>query len=126
MPAPGRPTHRYGHVAAWIRLQVPPPPAPLVLMGKVPPPPGPPLDLLEPEPVSTDPRKRIYAMERPWGEGVVRLKWDSDAPELLEAEYRIRERRLLAPEEVRSFWAEVKRLVGELGPLPVNGADPRP
>lgn len=125
MPAPTRATHRFGHAVAWIRLRVPPPPAPVVLMGS-PPPPGPPLDLLEPDPVLTDPRKRVYSWERPWGDGVVRLKWDADTPELLEAEYRIQERRLLASSEVRSFWAEVKRLVAELGPLPVEGADPRP
>jgi hypothetical protein len=114
-------------VAAWIRLRVPPPPAPMVLLGPTPPP-VPPLDLLEPNPVPTDPRRRIYSFEeeRPGG-WVLRLVWDSDEPEFLEAEYRapLYGRRLPRP-EVPGFWAAVKEKTGGLGPLAVDGADPRP
>lgn len=116
---------RYGHVAAWIRLRVPEPAPVVVLMGK-PPPPGPPLELLQPDPVMTDPRKRIYSFEEEWGSGLIRMKWDADMPEVLEAEYRMTERRRVPPQEVRSFWAEVKKHTSELGPLPVDGADPVP
>jgi hypothetical protein len=99
----------------------------MMLTGGPPPPPAPPLDLLEPNPVPTDPRKRVYAYEEDRGGWVLRLVWDADDPELLEAEYRapIYGARL-APSEVPGFWAEVKRLVAPLGPLPVDGADPRP
>jgi hypothetical protein len=123
-PPPGR--RRPGHVAAWIRLKLPAQAEPTLLLGGSPPPPSPPLALLEPEPVSTDPRKRIYAWEGPWSEGTLRLKWDADYADVLEAEYRVHERRPLRPEEVRAFWAEVKGKVAELGPLPVDDADPRP
>lgn len=122
-PASGR---RFGHAVAWIRLRLPEPPPQTVLMGKLPPPPMPPLDILQPEPVPTDPRKRIYVWEESWTGGLLRLRWDADALDLLEAEWRREDRRRPAPEEVRAFWAEVKRLVAELGPLPVEGADPRP
>lgn len=123
-PPPGR--RRPGHVAAWIRLKLPPTGEATVLLGSLPPPPSPPLALLVPEPVSTDPRKRIYAWEGPWAEGTLRLKWDADYEDVLEAEYRVSDRRPLRAEEVRAFWAEVKSKVAELGPLPVDDADPRP
>ena len=125
MPSP-RSARRFGHVAAWIRLRLPPPSTPVVLLGSRPPPPSPPIGLLAPEPVATDPRKRVYAWEQAWSEGVLRLHWDADAPELLDAEYRLDVRRRVAPQELRAFWAEVKRLLDELGPLPLDGADPTP
>ncbi len=112
---------------AWIRLKLPPPPAPTMLMAGPPPPPAPPLDLLEPNPVPTDPRKRVYAYEEERDGWTVRLVWDSDDPELLEAECRAPIYGARLPREaVPRFWAEVKRLVAPLGPLPVDGADPRP
>lgn len=123
-PPPGR--RRPGHVAAWIRLKLPPQAEATMLLGALPPPPGPPLALLEPEPVSTDPRKRIYAWEGPWAEGTLRLKWDADYADVLEAEYRIEARRVLPAEEVRAFWGEVKRHTQELGPLQVEAVDPSP
>lgn len=97
------------------------------LIPGVAPPPDPPLDVLAPNPVTTDPRKRVYAHEEDHGEWVLRLVWDADDPELLEAEYRapIYGARL-ARSEVPAFWAAVKRLTAPLGPLPVDGADPRP
>jgi len=114
-------------VAAWIRLKLPTPPAPIMLTPGPPPPPSPPLDLLEPNPVATDPRKRVFAFEEDHESYVVRLIWDTDDPELLEAEYR-------APlfgsrptnANVLEFWAAVKRLIAPIGPLPVDSADPRP
>jgi hypothetical protein len=114
-------------VAAWIRLKVPPRPPPISLMPGVPPPPDPPLDILEANPVPTDPRKRVYAYEADHGDWVLRLVWDADDPELLEAEYRapIYGARLDAS-EVPKFWAAVKALTAPLGPLAVDGADPRP
>ncbi len=114
-------------VVAWIRLRLPERPAPLPLVPGVGPPPDPPLEVLEPNPVPTDPRKRVYAFEEEHPAWVVRLVWDADDPELLEAECRAPlygER--LAREEVSRFWAAVKALTAPLGPLPVDGADPRP
>ncbi len=98
-----------------------------MLTGGPPPPPTPPLEILAPNPVTTDPRKRVYAYEEDHGERVVRLVWDADDPTILEAEYRapIYGARLPA-EEVPGFWAAVKALVAPIGPLPVDGADPRP
>jgi len=114
-------------VVAWIRLRVPPPPAPLMLTPGPPPPPAPPLEILEPNPVATDPRKRIFAYEADHGDWVVRLVWDSDDPELLEAECRapLYHQRLPAP-EVQRFWAAVKELVAPISPVAVDSADPRP
>lgn len=92
------------------------------------PPPVPPLDLLEPNPVPTDPRRRIFAYEEERPEGwVLRLVWDSEDPEVLEAEYRapIYDRRLPRT-QVPAFWSAVKEKTAALGPLPVEGADPRP
>ena len=126
VPPPPSPKRRFGHTSAWIRLRLPPPAPTVMLMGSFPPPPSPPLDLLKPEPVSTDARKRIFVFEEPWQGGVLRLKWDADDAERLEAEYRLSERRRPSSEEIRAFWARVKERVGELGPLPVEGADPLP
>lgn len=114
-------------VVAWIRLRLPPRPPPMTLMPGLPPPPDPPLDLLEANPVPTDPRKRVYSYEQDLPEWTVRLVWDADDPDLLEAECRapIYGGRL-APAEVPKFWAAVKELIRPLGPLPVEGADPRP
>ena len=92
------------------------------------PPPDPPLDLLAPNPVPTDPRKRVYAYEEERPDGwVLRLVWDADDPELLEAEYRapVYDRRLPRA-KVPEFWAVVKEKLRPLGPLPVDSADPRP
>lgn len=92
------------------------------------PPPDPPLDILQPNPVPTDPRKRVYAYEEERPEGwVLRLVWDADDPDLLEAEYRapVYDRRLPRA-QVPEFWAVVKERLQPLGPLPVDSADPRP
>lgn len=115
-------------VVAWIRLKLPAPPAPKLLMGSAPPPAQPPLDLLEPNPVTTDPRKRVYAFEEERAGGwVLRLVWDADDPTMLEGEYRapLYRQRLPAP-EVPRFWAAVKEKVSPLGPLEIESADPRP
>jgi hypothetical protein len=99
----------------------------MLLLPGPPPPPSPPLDLLEPNPVPTDPRKRVFAYEEPHGDWVVRLVWDADDAGVLEAECRAPlygER--LPDAEVRSFWAAVKALISPIGPLPVESADPRP
>ena len=114
-------------VAAWIRLRLPKLPAPVLLMPGPPPPPDPPLDLLEPNPVPTDPRRRVFAYEEDRGDWVVRLVWDTDDPELLEAECRapyLGQR--LPPSMVAAFWAAVKQLIAPIGPLPIDGADPYP
>jgi hypothetical protein len=101
----------------------------MLLMGGSPPPPAPPLEILERNPVATDPRRKVFAYEEEREEGawVLRLIWDQDDPELLEAELRapLASRRPGA-DEVRRFWAAVKEKVAELGPLPVESADPRP
>jgi hypothetical protein len=99
----------------------------MMLMPGLPPPPDPPLDILVPNPVTTDPRKRVYAYEEERGEWVVRLVWDADDPEVLEAECRAPlYGQRLPKREVAGFWAAVKGLIAPLGPLPVEGADPRP
>jgi hypothetical protein len=114
-------------VVGWIRLRLPDRPAPVTLVPGVPPPPDPPLDLLAPNPITTDPRKRVFAYEEEHPDWVVRLVWDADDPRILEAECRapIYGGRLPAS-EVPRFWAVVKGLTRPLGPLPVDGADPRP
>ena len=119
------PTH--WPVVAWIRLRLPPPPPVTMLTAGPPPPPDPPLDILANEPVTTDPRKRIFAHEEEAEGGVVRLVWDSDDPEFLEAEFRlpVYGGRLPA-DRVRAFWKVVKIRTERLGPLPVDGADPVP
>ena len=115
-------------VVAWIRLRLPAPPPPMLLMGSAPPPLQPPLDLLVPNPVPTDPRKRVYAYEEEREGGwVLRLVWDADDPTILEGEYRAPlYRQRLPSSEVPKFWAAVKEKVALLGPLPVESADPRP
>lgn len=114
-------------VVAWIRLRLPDLPAPVLLMPGPPPPPEPPLERLEPNPIATDPRKRVFAYEEEHDDWVVRLVWDADDPTVLEAECRapLYDRRL-ARSEVPRFWAAVKALIAPLGPLPVDSADPRP
>ena len=92
-----------------------------------PPPPDPPLAILAPNPVVTDPRKRVYAFEADHGDWVVRLVWDSDDPELLEAECRAPLYHQRLPRaEVARFWTAVKELVAPISPLPVEAADPNP
>ncbi len=119
--------HSHWPVAAWIRLKLPPAPPPVMLTPGIPPPPVPPLEILRPNPIPTDARKRVHAYEESHEEWDVRLVWDADDPEVLEAECRAPyyDRRL-PPSEVPKFWAAVKRLVGPIGPLPVEAADPRP
>jgi hypothetical protein len=114
-------------VVAWIRLKVPEAPAPVMLTAGVPPPPDPPLEILQRNPVPTDPRKRVYAFEEEHPDWVVRLVWDADDPGVLEAECRapLYDRRLPRT-EVPKFWAAVKALIAPIGPLPVDSADPRP
>jgi hypothetical protein len=120
-------SHSHWPVVAWIRLKLPVRPPPIMLMPGAPPPPDPPLEILAPNPVATDPRKRVYAFEADHGDWVVRLVWDSDDPELLEAECRapLYHQRLPSAEVAR-FWAAVKELVAPIGPLPVEAADPPP
>ena len=113
-------------VAAWLRLRVPVGPAPVVLLGPAPPAP-PPLDILEPNPVPTDPRRRIFSYEEERPEGwILRLVWDSEEPEILEAECRapLYDKRL-ARSDVPRFWAAVREKTQILGPLAVEAADPR-
>ena len=125
MPSFGTPATHWP-VVAWIRLRLPPSVAPMTLAGP-PLPPDPPLEILERNPVATDPRKRVYAFEQDSGENVVRLIWDADDPELLEAELRapIYGGRL-PKDQIAPFWAIVKQLIAPIGPLPVESADPRP
>lgn len=126
MPSLGA-TRSHWPVVAWIRLRVPPPPPALMLTPGPPPPPDPPLEALAREPISTDPRKRVYATEEEVEGGVLRLVWDSDDPEFLEAELRAPYYGTrLPPDRVRAFWVLVKERVRSLGPLPVDGADPPP
>jgi hypothetical protein len=96
-------------------------------MAGPPPPLEPPLDFLKRNPVPTDPRKQVYAWEEDRQDWVLRLVWDADDPEVLEAEYRapIYGRRL-PREEVPQFWQAVKARIAALGPLLVDAADPRP
>ena len=98
----------------------------MTLLGS-PPPPDPPLDLLEHNPVPTDPRRRVFAFEEDREDWVLRLVWDADDPEVLSAELRapLYGRRPTAP-QVTEFWKAVKEKVASLGPLPIDGADPRP
>jgi hypothetical protein len=125
VPSLGAPATHWP-VVAWIRLRLPPMSAPLTLIGP-PLPPDPPLDLLERNPVATDPRKRVYAFEEESGGNVLRLVWDADDPGFLEAELRAPMYGSRLPkEQVAPFWAAVKRLIAPLGPLPVDAADPRP
>ncbi|MGA8709804.1 MAG: hypothetical protein ABSA63_03950 [Thermoplasmata archaeon] len=114
-------------VVAWIRLTLPPRPPPMTLMPGVAPPPDPPLDILAPNPVPTDPRKRVYSFELEKDDWVVRLIWDADDPDLLEAECRAPlYGQRLPRSDVPKFWAVVKELIAPIGPLAVASADPRP
>jgi hypothetical protein len=100
----------------------------MLLMGTALPPPDPPLEILERNPVTTDPRKRVFAFEEEREESwVLRIVWDADEPGVLEAEYRapVYDRRL-SKAEVPKFWAAVKEKVAPLGALPIESADPRP
>ena len=126
MPGLGSPRSRWP-VVAWIRIVLPPADAPTVLLGD-PPPPEPPFDWLEPNPVATDPRRRIFAREEPLGEeAVVRLVWDAEDPGLLEAELRAPvPGRRAPPELVARFWEAVRTSTRTLAPLVVESADPRP
>ncbi|MEM0129634.1 MAG: hypothetical protein QXG65_05695 [Thermoplasmata archaeon] len=117
-------------VAAWIRLRLPPAPPPVALAG-LPPPPDPPLDLLERNPVPTDPRRRVWAFEeeRPGPEGpwVLRLVWDEEDPGALEAELRSPVLGVRPAEPLlRAFWQAVRERTTPIGPLPIDGADPWP
>jgi hypothetical protein len=126
MPSLGVPKTHWP-VVGWIRLKLPPRPPLVLLTPGVAPPPNPPLDILQPNPVTTDPRKRVYAYEEEHERWVVRLVWDSDDPEILEAECRAPIYGARLPrEEVGPFWAAVKALISPLGPLTVDGADPVP
>ena len=125
MPSLGAARTRWP-VVAWIRLKLPRRPPPAALLGP-PPPPDPPLGILQHNPVATDPRRQVFAFEQNQGDWVLRLVWDAEDPEILEAEYRapMFGGRLPA-DRVPGFWRLVKELVRELGPLPVEAADPRP
>jgi hypothetical protein len=125
MPSLGVPRSHWP-VVAWIRLQLPKRDAPMALLGP-PPPPDPPLEFMQRNIVTTDPRKMIYAFEEEQEIGVVRLVWDAEDPEILEAELRapIYDRRL-PREKVPQFWQAVKSRISSIGPLPVLAADPRP
>ncbi len=114
-------------VVAWIRLRLPARPPPRTLMPGSPPPPPPPLEILAPNPVPTDPRRRVFSYEEDRGPFVVRLIWDAEEPELLEAECRAPlYGQRLPKKDVPEFWKAVRELVAPLGRLPVEGADPRP
>jgi hypothetical protein len=125
MPSLGVPRTHWP-VVAWIRLSVPPPPAPMVLSG-APPHPDPPLDELAPNPVTTDPRRRVWALEEERDGWILRLVWDADDPTVLSAECRAplysgRPDRAM----VNEFWEAVRAKTRPLGPRPVEGADPMP
>ncbi len=125
MPSLGAAQTRWP-VAAWIRLQLPAPPPPTMLLGP-PPPPDPPIDGLRPNPVSTDPRRRIWALEEDREGWILRLVWDADDPTFLEAEYRTpRSSGRPSKEKIRAFWEAVRAHTRPLGPLAVIGADPTP
>lgn len=125
MPSLGA-AHTRWPVVAWIRLKLPPRPPPMTLMGP-PAPLDPPLDILQRNPVATDPRRQVYAFEEDRGDWVLRLVWDMEDPDVLEAEYRSPMWGGRLPKErVPEFWQAVKARVKELGPLPVEAADPRP
>ncbi|MGI0052786.1 MAG: hypothetical protein ACRECR_00810, partial [Thermoplasmata archaeon] len=92
-----------------------------------PPPPVPPLDLMEAEPVATDPSMRVYAHLADLDPGMIRLAWHANDPTHLVAEYREpRSVARLSPERIRRFWDAVRPMLTELGPVPIEAADPRP
>lgn len=108
-------------------MQLSPRPAPLTLIPGVAPPPDPPLEVLVPNPVPTDPRRRVFSFEEDHDAFVVRLVWDSEDPDLLEAECRAPVYRGRPPEEtVSAFWRSVKALVAPIAPVRVDSADPLP
>jgi hypothetical protein len=114
-------------VVAWVRLKLPPPAPPMMLIAGPPPPLDPPLERLTKNPVATDPRKQVYAFEEDREDSVVRLFWDADDPEVLEAELRAPGfGRRPTSAEIRGFWDWVRATVAPIGPLPVEAADPRP
>ncbi|MCI4345906.1 MAG: hypothetical protein L3K07_04050 [Thermoplasmata archaeon] len=119
--------HRHWPVRAWIRVRLPEPETPpLVLMG-APPPPQPPGDFLAPVPPGPDPRKRIFAFEEEEGEGVVRIVWDADDPERLNVELRLPGYgSRLPPERIRKFWTAVRARLAPLGTVRVEASDPPP
>lgn len=99
----------------------------MMLTPGPPPPPSPPLDVLEPNPVPTDPRRRVFAYEEDHEEWVLRLVWDTDDPEVLEAECRAPLYGQRLPKgKVAEFWAAVRVQIAPIGPLPVESADPLP
>jgi hypothetical protein len=125
MPSLGVPRTHWP-VSAWIRLKLPERPPTITLLGS-PPPPDPPLDILEHNPVPTDPKRKVFAFEEDRGEWVLRLIWDADDPDVLSAEFRAPlYGRRPTREQVVEFWKAVKEKVQVLGPLPIDGADPRP
>ena len=92
-----------------------------------PPPPEPPLAILERNAVPTDPRRRIWSFEEEHDTWVLRLVWDEEDPSLLAAELRAPlYGRRPSREQLREFWEGVKAKTAPLGPLPIEGADPRP
>lgn len=126
MPSFGTPRSHWP-VVAWVRLTLPPPPEPILLTPGPPPPLDPPLDRLVHNPVTTDPRKRVFAFEEEVGDAVLRIVWDSDDPRVLEAELRTPGfGHRPSPAEIRRFWDWVRDQVRPIGPLPVEDADPRP
>jgi hypothetical protein len=114
-------------VLAWIRLRIPEAPPALMLIPGPPPPPEPPLDEMLPAPISTDPRRRLFAWEGKYDQGAIRIVWEADNPSYITAEYRERVHAgRPAAETVRRFWSAVKVHVQPLGTLPVEAADPWP
>lgn len=98
----------------------------MVLLG-TPPPPEPPLPFLVREPIVTDPRRAIYTFEELVEEGVLRLVWNPEEPQGLVAEFRLPELGPRLPAaRIQRFWKAAKERLAELGPLPVEAADPRP
>jgi hypothetical protein len=114
-------------VGAWIRLRIPPVPAPMMLTAGPPPPPEPPLAGLVYRAIPTDPRPRFFVLDEQLADGVLHLSWNADDPEHLDAELRVpSEGRHVPPEVVGRFWEAVRRQVAPLGPVRVEGADPKP
>jgi hypothetical protein len=113
-------------VLAWVRLRIPPREAPVLLTPGPPPPPAPPVDFLEPEAVATDPTARLFTFHEPFEQGILRYVWSGGDPSALTVEYRGPAYAPRVPTEtVRRFWATVKSRLAEIGPLPVEAADPR-
>lgn len=99
----------------------------MLTLGGPPPPPDPPLSSLVFRPVPTDPRPRFFVLDEPLPDGLLHLSWNAEDPDHLDAELRVTaEGRHVPPEVVGRFWAAVRRHVAPLGPVQVEGADPRP